>query len=265
MDKDCDNHKYAKYSLDHTAQLLASRFPQSLVMVVKPQEMFLNIYSIFSNFVDFTNRTEPSHCHNYGGIFHLVKLYRNMIKELEKFEASETDLNSGFIKTLSAQIHPNQSNNFSGKFQTNHMDHKNCSQYTCIDSNVKISLVGFSKGCVVLNQFLYELPLVEDNRQIKIFMSKVKAMYWLDGGHAGKQNTWVTNDEVLKTLTDYDLGVSVHVTPYQVKDIKRPWIGREQILFVSKLKQLSARINVVKHHFDEPGSIENHFNVLNQF
>lgn len=67
-----------------------------------------------------------------------------------------------------------------------------------------IKLVGFSKGCIVLNQFLYEYHYYKtfttsDSNEMK-FISKIKHMYWLDGGHSGGKNTWITSRQLLETL-----------------------------------------------------------------
>lgn len=68
-----------------------------------------------------------------------------------------------------------------------------------------ISLIGFSKGCVVLNQFLYEFhylkTLTPDDQTSMDIVSRIKDMYWLDGGHSGGKNTWITSRPLLETLT----------------------------------------------------------------
>lgn len=71
--------------------------------------------------------------------------------------------------------------------------------------NCNISLIGFSKGCVVLNQFLYEFHYFktlksEDSTLLRI-ISKITDMYWLDGGHSGGKNTWITSRPLLDTLS----------------------------------------------------------------
>lgn len=68
-----------------------------------------------------------------------------------------------------------------------------------------LSLVGFSKGCVVLNQFIYEFhylkTLTPEDESMTRFLSQITDMYWLDGGHAGGKNTWITSRSLLETLT----------------------------------------------------------------
>lgn len=134
---------------------------------------------------------------------------------------------------------------------------------TTVDSDcVPVKLVGFSKGCLVLNQLMFELTNVKEHADVKPFLDQVEAMFWLDGGHTGCKDAYITDINVLKTIKDLGKQLVVHVTPYEVKDQNRPWIGREERHFVKKLQDLKANIKEYRHFMDEPGSIENHFNVL---
>lgn len=66
-------------------------------------------------------------------------------------------------------------------------------------------IIGFSKGAVVLNQFLYEFhylkTLTPDDSSVMGIVSRIKDMYWLDGGHSGGKNTWITSRPLLETFT----------------------------------------------------------------
>lgn len=68
-----------------------------------------------------------------------------------------------------------------------------------------LTLIGFSKGTVVLNQFLYEFhylkTLTPDDQTTMSIVNRIKDMYWLDGGHSGGKNTWITSRPLLETLT----------------------------------------------------------------
>lgn len=61
------------------------------------------------------------------------------------------------------------------------------------------------------------------------------------------------------------INVSVHVTPYQVCDKRRPWIGEEEELFTKTLKNFRARIYRKLHFKNDPPSLQNHFQVLKEF
>lgn len=65
-------------------------------------------------------------------------------------------------------------------------------------------LIGFSKGCVVLNQFLHEFHFYHNklkiNDDIEKFISRIKEMWWLDAGHPGKKDTWITDETILNSF-----------------------------------------------------------------
>ncbi|CAH2085877.1 unnamed protein product [Euphydryas editha] len=133
-----------------------------------------------------------------------------------------------------------------------------------------LTLVGFSKGCVVLNQLIYEFhytkTLTPGDAHMMRFTGRVRSMVWLDGGHAGGKNTWITSRSLLETLTRLDVNVFVHVSPYQVQDESRPWIGREEKTFTGLLKKLGAK--VCRYLHEQPGmpqSLHMHFEVLASF
>lgn len=127
------------------------------------------------------------------------------------------------------------------------------------------TLIGFSKGCVVLNQLLYELKEAKKDKNTDAFLKNIKAIYWLDGGHSGGSNTWVTYPEVLKELAQTGIEVHSHVTPYQVFDTMRSWIGREHEKFVRILEEFGVEINDQLHFADEVPSLDNHFRVHEVF
>ena len=131
-----------------------------------------------------------------------------------------------------------------------------------------VILVGFSKGCVVLNQIIYELSsaLTGNDLHLRDFASRISTMYWLDGGHGGESNTWITDEKFLDHLATNVRSIRVHVTPYQIQDSSRPWIGREQKKFVEKLRSLGAKDLKVKVHFqDREPSLAFHFKLLEHF
>jgi len=119
-----------------------------------------------------------------------------------------------------------------------------------------VKLIGFSKGVVVLNQILRELSSSSDT------VVKISTIMWLDGGHNGGQGIWPTDKKLLETLVDKNISVDVRVTPYQVKNTNRPWIGREEKSFTSTLSRLGAKISRKLYFEDQPASIDNHFNVI---
>lgn len=59
-----------------------------------------------------------------------------------------------------------------------------------------------------------------------------------------------------------EIDVNVHVTPYQVQDSHRPWIGEEESHFCNILRNLGIPIKRTLHFTDKTRSLQNHFNVL---
>ncbi|KAH9499169.1 hypothetical protein Btru_004332 [Bulinus truncatus] len=127
--------------------------------------------------------------------------------------------------------------------------------------NIPIRLIGFSKGCTVLNQIVYELHLTEKDAIVNDFVKKITAFYWLDGGHSGgaNSNTWVTDDTALQNLASLNCDIFIHVSPYQIRDPMRKWIGQQESKFYKKLMALKAKVQEKEHFSAEPACIENHF------
>ncbi len=125
---------------------------------------------------------------------------------------------------------------------------------------------------VVLNQLLHDVHLLteetksnsESNKDQREFFGSVKSMMWLDGGHNGGSNTWITNKDLLSSLAKWsDLTVDVRVTPYQIEDDRRPWIKKEEKLFSNILSRLLGdRFRRKVYFADQEPSIESHFRVL---
>ena len=128
----------------------------------------------------------------------------------------------------------------------------------------KISVIGFSKGCVVVNQLIHEIA----SYQNKEFTDKIDDISLLDGGHGGGKETWITDKKVLEAFArNIDCDINVMVTPYQIHDTSRSWIGKEEEIFSSTMGKcyLNKDKKFIRRVFFEnaPGSLLNHFKVLN--
>lgn len=219
-----DNKKYVEWNTEATSLKILHKFPNALVITVKPSSMYLMTFSIYSNFVDLSETYGPVHSEDYGALMHLHDLHKSVVEHIN------------------------------GK-------------YGIVNENVSpLRIIGFSKGCVVLNQFVFELHLMDKNEIIKRFVERFKSMHWLDGGHSGgPENTYVTQDDELKRLAALSCEIFINVTPYQIKDTMRVWLGKQEAKFYKKLKQFKAKVHRRVHFESEAGSIENHFRVLEEF
>uniref|UniRef100_A0A182SD28 Uncharacterized protein n=1 Tax=Anopheles maculatus TaxID=74869 RepID=A0A182SD28_9DIPT len=225
MESNRDNKNYIKWNLENTALLLRESFPQSHIVVVRPMRMEYSTFSCFDNFVRGNNAGIPDHTPMHFSLQHL---------EDNIFDASGTDTAEPDLAEL---LWWRENLNL---------------------DKASLKLIGFSKGCVVLNQFIYEFhyykTLTPDDSTMMRLVSRISDMYWLDGGHGGGKNTWITSRSLLETLCRLCINVHVHVTPYQIQDDHRPWIRKEEKAFTDLLKRLGAAFD--RHLDGIEGEIE---------
>jgi hypothetical protein len=148
-----------------------------------------------------------------------------------------------------------------------------------IDFKLPIILCAFSKGCIVLNQicneaiyltrYLNECSSYDErsyHEKLSAFSNCVRQIIWLDGGHCGTSNAWITNDQVIDMINRMKWHCYVYVTPYQIKSRKQ-WAVEEYKIFL----QLLAKSNVKfknTYYFEsneDDYDIETHFEVLSHF
>lgn len=136
-------------------------------------------FSCFKNFVPSNNCGAPEFTPMHFALQHLEKLLTNLSEKLIDMINNDSDDD---LK-LKEKFHE----------EDLHLENNN------------LKLIGFSKGTVVLNQFLYEFhylkTLTPDDQTSMNIVNKIKDMYWLDGGHSGGKNTWITSRPLLETLT----------------------------------------------------------------
>ncbi|KAI9559581.1 hypothetical protein GHT06_013586 [Daphnia sinensis] len=220
-----DHGAYVDYNLEVIAEILAAKFPDSFICVIRPAKIELKTFSCFSNFVICNHIGSPTHLPNNNALLHLSTLLQSIA---ERTGFSEIGYGSPLV------------------------------------------IIGFSKGCVVLNQFLHEFHyfnhLSTDNKShVSALMGRIKRMIWLDGGHSGGKDTWVTSSQTLSSFLGMDIMVDIHVTPYQINDDRRPWIGKEEKQFYTTLKKMGITLFRKVHFAEEPPSLQNHFLLLKLF
>lgn len=221
------NRNHVKWCLEATCAKLAAQFPQHFILVIRPSKFFLNTFACYENFVDVTTDTGvPRHCIKLTGFTHLHALLENLAKRVGNPHLFD-----------------------------------------------QIKLIAFSKGCVVLNQFLHEFKAVEDydERESPEFIkanSLVQAitdMYWIDGGHSGGSKTWIADRHILACYAKLaTINTHVIVSPYQINCQSRPWIGKEEAKFTSRLNDLGHQVrrSFVQPDEERDASIETHFELL---
>ncbi|XP_032385576.1 mitochondrial protein C2orf69 homolog [Etheostoma spectabile] len=225
--------QWLPWSLEQVALVLGRRFPHQHVWVVRASRMYLHKFSCYQNFVESNMFGAPEHSPYTPdtGVFHQLRAL----------------LSHGMERAnLPNPLQPQGGAD-------------------SIPPGFSLTLVGFSKGCVVLNQMAYELAGARADLHMSPFVSRISDIYWLDGGHPGGSETWVTNKGVLKELASWGVSIHAHVTPYEVRDPMRAWVGREHGHFIKTLEEFGARPRKKLHFEDEPPSIKNHFRVIQEF
>lgn len=115
------------------------------------------------------------------------------------------------------------------------------------EKNLPIIICSFSKGCVVLNEICKELLNLKNNKTISDdsdikdlfeFCKKFKHFIWLDGGHNGTSNAWITQSDIITTLLQRNIYLYVYVTPYQISENNpKKWAIKEHKQFLNLLEK----------------------------
>lgn len=144
MELQLDNREHTGWNLENTATFLQNQFPDRHIVVIRPSRMQLRTYSCFDNFLPSNHLGIPEHTPYHGALLHLKRLLRELSHLVEEDRrAVEARANDEFKPSQSRLTLRRRDPNLPIPKPLN------------LDSG-DISLVGFSKGCVVLNQFLYE-------------------------------------------------------------------------------------------------------------
>ncbi|XP_014481358.1 PREDICTED: UPF0565 protein C2orf69 homolog isoform X1 [Dinoponera quadriceps] len=232
MERHPDSKEYMKWSLENTATILSEQFPSSHIFVIRPVRMSITrsaVFSCFDNFVSGDKYGTPSFCPMHKALKHLRELLMCCLEHVKTLRMRE-DIDDYNIETTN------------------------------------LSLMGFSKGCAVLNQFLHEFHYYQEHpnndTDIRGFTKLIRDMWWLDAGHNGPRNTWITEQSVLRSFAKLKINTHIHVTPYQVRDTYRPWIREEENCFNENLQRMGVPVQRILHFGDKARSLSSHFNVL---
>ncbi|XP_059045050.1 mitochondrial protein C2orf69 homolog [Achroia grisella] len=176
-----DNRNYVKWNLENTARMLGRYFPNKHILVVRPSRIEYKSFSCYDNFVPSNNAGVPDHTPTHSALHHLERLLQGVGNRLKAMPASELleavtsvslpeDID---IEDLhNAAVHHGEHSKSNGSTKTDAVqsgaqatecEHKPDSMVEplwwrdnlALDES-RLTLVGFSKGCVVLNQLIYE-------------------------------------------------------------------------------------------------------------
>lgn len=270
MTRHPENYQWENWSLENVATILAHRFPNSYIWVIKCSRMHLHKFSCYDNFVKSNMFGAPEHNTDFGAFKHLYTLLVNAFNLsqdslLSKKNVKDLNKDSKASNCRSSSSHTTNGCQGEKERTCENFDESAMSFYPPSLNSASFTLIGFSKGCVVLNQLLFELKEAKKDKNIDAFIKRIRTMYWLDGGHSGGSNTWITYPEVLKEFAQTGIIVHTHVTPYQVRDPMRSWIGKEHKKFVQILGDFGVQVTSQIHFAKEAPSIENHFRVHEVF
>lgn len=138
-----------------------------------------------------------------------------------------------------------------------------CSEATSLEHAPK-KIVAFSKGTVVLNQILLDWKRCQS--AAKKFCDTFETLCWMDAGHNAKdQPVWINDSDILKWIAaETKCKVDIRLSPYQIKDQRRPWIGKQEEIFSSILLENMPEYRIKRRLFfqNETPSLLNHFCLL---
>ncbi|KAM4024500.1 mitochondrial protein C2orf69 homolog [Anomaloglossus baeobatrachus] len=261
MAKHSENYRWKCWSLEDISAILSERFPASYIWIVKPSRMHLHKFSCYDNFVSSNMFGAPKHSPDLGAFRQLHTLLVNaftMAQNAFLLESNKYIINRAYS-------HSEYSTNGCHSEEGDAKDPTGYLGHPSVKGSLSFTVIGFSKGCVVLNQLLYEMQEARKDHEINSFLANIESMYWLDGGHSGGSNTWVTCPDILKVFAQTGIAVHTHVTPYQVNDSMRSWIGEEQRKFTELLKGYNVMVDDHLHFAFETPSLDNHFRVQEVF
>jgi len=239
--------EFSKYSVESTVRILAEKFENYNIWVVQPSQMLDNVYSIYSNFISSENLDE----------FGSVKSFDSRGTACEHLLA--------LLKFSCKKVH--EMTEFQPEF------------------NKAITLLGFSKGAMVLNQLISELSVKlspfqcesgsdsdytssdsePDEPYSNILFKRVKAIHFLDPGNGPLKGSWVLNHRAIASLVKFPIKMYIHGTKYQWGSKLRPWLLAEKDSFVNRVESEGGVVMAKEYFRANEGSLALHFKLLEDF
>lgn len=260
------SNQYIKWNLENTAQNLYERFTNQFpnchphIWIIRASHWLPSSIACYNNFLHFTKSGVPLYeneeISKITGMQHLSYVLSNAVEQLLNFD-----------KDIQCQI-----------------------------TDIPMRLVGFSKGCCVLTELIYEFSVlchsekIPNNRvkeistQIMEFCRNLTDIYWLDSGHSGTYHHWPVLVNYLSLLNPGSCPViHVHASPYQLANPLRPQKSTDFHKFLDILSNLNLPFKKQLHFMpdnfgksessstsfrsrnEEVCSLSSHFEILNHF
>ena len=133
--------------------------------------------------------------------------------------------------------------------------------------DLPVTLIGFSKGCVVLNQLLTELAVLVDGGSNTGLRSRgrIHAIHFVDAG-LNRPGAYPTDMDVAQYLATNGAHVYFHGTPRQWNGLTRAWILEEKSRSLALLRELGVvvteRLYLEDRCYDDHAA---HFEILELF
>eukprot|EP00698_Gefionella_okellyi_P015269 TRINITY_DN4308_c0_g1_i1.p1 TRINITY_DN4308_c0_g1~~TRINITY_DN4308_c0_g1_i1.p1 ORF type:complete len:262 (-),score=48.48 TRINITY_DN4308_c0_g1_i1:170-955(-) len=139
-----------------------------------------------------------------------------------------------------------------------------------------VVLCGFSKGGVVLNRLIFELPVLNDTALLgHNLLQRVVAIHWLDSGHHPKGAYPETASgcgvqDLIRIVKQREsearkLSLFVHGSPRQLRTERNAYIKQELDNFMTAMAAACCPVTFQMLFAEKPASLKRHFQVLEAF
>jgi len=166
-----DHRHYSTWNLESIAQILQKQFPTHHIVVVRPSRIQMHTFCCYDNFVNCNSTGAPDHVITHSSLHHLELLLKNLSISVMESDKHQSVCGNGHAEdddslvsstttedptTSCAKNGTLQESSSSNGEQSSSSSLRKVSKVNPHFERGHLTFVGFSKGCVVLNQLLYE-------------------------------------------------------------------------------------------------------------
>ncbi|KAJ0259205.1 Uncharacterized protein HA466_0055910 [Hirschfeldia incana] len=253
--RDTGNHVIERlYDLEKVAEVVVSKFGNSVNAWVVEASVFNGPFAVYKDFVPSVNRNgQPTSSYSpvdFPASSSIVSLLSTFLQEAESLVLKEG---------------------------------KDVCLMNSLAHCPRTILLGFSKGGVVMNQFLSEMSSFETNSSEEIgiipssresFLNSISQVHYIDVG-LNSSGAYITDHSVVQRISQRLAGggansvrVFIHGTPRQWRDEQRGWILKEKDELVRLLKSESensgGKLQVHERFYfaDRVPGLQMHFEII---